>query len=92
MNNPVVKGWKVKLTYFKPISGKFHGCGEYMTMAKFFLDVFEEVRYKRNTGNLPGLARNVAWSDEAYFVILVESDTHPNAYPGLLLDFQRPSL
>ena len=67
----------IKLTYFKP-SGKFYGEGEYWTTQVFMMDVFEEVKQKREDGMLPGMYRGEE------FTIHVGHVDHPNGYPALI--------
>ncbi len=67
----------IKLTYFKE-SGKYYTVGEYYSELEWFFQIFDEVRDMKNKKRLPGLSSG-NWDGD----ILVESDTHPNAYPGL---------
>lgn len=69
----------IKLTYFKP-SGKWYTDGVFTSKLEYMYEIFDHVRDLRNTSKLPGLGSG-SW--DGY--ILVTSDDHPCAYPGLVL-------
>lgn len=72
--------FKINLTYFKP-SGKYYSTGEYFSHMQWMYQVFEEVKFKRDYGKLPGLISGFGKD----FIIYVDSEDHPNGYPGLIV-------
>lgn len=69
----------IKLTYFKE-SGKYYTVASYISELEYFFEIFEEVKGLRQDGKLPGL---ISGTWDGY--ILVYSEEHPNAYPGLIV-------
>lgn len=77
---------KVIVTSFKPY-GKYYTTGEYETDCKFMFQIFVEVEDMAMDGNIPGLAKNAAWTNEpnrADWLLHVESPDHPNNFPGII--------
>lgn len=70
---------KIQLTYFKK-SGKFYSSGDFVSDKLYMFDVFDEVKLMKDQNKLPDL-QSGSWDGP----ILVNSETHPNAYPGLIL-------
>lgn len=68
----------IKLTYFKR-SGKYYTDGSYYSGKKYMFEIFEEVADMKENLLLPGLSSG-DWDG----IIHIYSDTHPNAYPGLI--------
>lgn len=66
----------VKLTYFKR-SGKYYSEGSYQTNYKHNYEIYDEVRTKLNSGNLPGLVEHHSTD----YLVLVE---YRNGVPGLV--------
>lgn len=71
--------YEVKLSYFKE-SGKYYSFGTYFSYKERMFQIFEEVKEMKKNKTLPGLVSGL-WVD----TILVDSDTHPNGYPGLIM-------
>jgi hypothetical protein len=68
----------IKLTYFKR-SGKYYSDGSYYSEKEYMCEIFDEVADMNAHFLLPGLN-----SGDWYGIIHIHSDTHPNAYPGLI--------
>jgi len=68
----------IKLTYFKR-SGKYYTEGSYYSEKEYMYQIFEEVAELKENLQLPGLS-----SGDWEGIIHIYSDTHPNAYPGLI--------
>jgi hypothetical protein len=72
---------QVQLTYFMRTSGEFYASGTFDTTLDSMWRIVEYVRSLQSSGeHLPGLA-----TDGRDFIILVDSETRPNAYPQLIL-------
>jgi hypothetical protein len=69
----------IKLTYFKR-SGKYYSDGSYYSEKKYMWEIFDEVADMNANFLLPGLNSGDYWDG----IIHIHSDTHPNAYPGLI--------
>ncbi len=69
---------EIKLTYFKR-SGKYYTEGSYYSEKEYMYQIFEEVAELKENLQLPGLS-----SGDWEGIIHIYSDTHPNAYPGLI--------
>jgi hypothetical protein len=68
----------IKLTYFKR-SGKYYTDGSYYSEKEWMHHIFDEVVDMKKNLQLPGLISG-DWDG----IIHIYSDTHPNAYPGLI--------
>lgn len=69
---------EIFLTYFKE-SGKYYTEASFFTKEQWMYQVFEEVKEMKKNNRLPGLSGE--WSGFIY----VESKSHPNSYPGLII-------
>lgn len=70
---------QVQLSYFKR-SGKWYADGSFETQLDSMWRIVEDVRSRQSRGeSLPGIA-----GSGKGFIILVDSETHPNAYPHLI--------
>nr|MBW0155835.1 hypothetical protein [Candidatus Methylopumilus sp.] len=64
--------------YFKR-SGKYYTDGSYYSEKEWMHHIFDEVDDMKKNLRLPGLSSR-DWDG----IIHIYSDTHPNAYPGLI--------
>ena len=71
--------YKINLIYFKS-SGKYYETSSFQTNKAYMFEVFDQVKELKAAAKLPGLISG-DWDGP----ILVNSDDHPNAYPGLIL-------
>ncbi len=72
---------QVQLTYFKRTSGKFYASGTFDTTLGDMWRIVEDVRSRQSHGEeLPGLS-----TSGKEFIILVDSETHPNGQPQLII-------
>jgi len=70
---------KIQLTYFKKY-GKYYSSGEFLSDKMYMFEIFDDVKLMKEQNKLPEL-QSGNWDGP----ILVDSKTHPNAYPGLIL-------
>lgn len=73
---------KIKLTYFKPQSGKYYATGEYDSRHQWLFAVQTEVAEMREEGKLPGLHPNPEGMSHD-FVVLIQGDTLPPQLVGI---------
>lgn len=71
--------YKIQLTYFKE-NGTFYSSAEFVSDKMYMFEIFDDVKAMKDENKLPELATG-GWDGP----ILVDSKTHPNAYPGLIL-------
>lgn len=72
-------GFLVKLTYFKT-SGKFYASETCFIDQESLIDIWDDIRNRRDHGNLPGLVPGAG----PEFDILVEVPGHPQAHPKII--------
>lgn len=71
----------VKLEYFKP-SGKWYCSGEYISDMKTLYDIWNEIKYARDNGFLPGVGPSVGRD----FLISVRVPNHKSDHPHLIVN------
>lgn len=69
--------YKVKLIYFKE-TGEFYSQGEYKTFKKNMHDVINEVKYMKESNNLP-------YVNDNNFIVYVYSEEIPYPCPHLII-------
>ena len=69
---------KVNLTYFKD-TGKFYSSGAFDYGGELY-EIWNVVKLKQETGNLPGLTEN-----HGEFIVLVDVPEHENNHPKLII-------
>lgn len=71
----------VQLRYFKT-TGKYYGSDQYQTTKDHMYEIFQEVRDKHASGDLPGLAPG--FGRRSAFTVYVDCPSHPDDHPRLI--------
>jgi hypothetical protein len=71
---------KVKLTYFKPTTGKYYTEAIYLTAKRTHFELAEEVDRMRANNRLPGLVEG-----HSRFIVLIDCSRLPEPGPPVLL-------